>query len=266
MNDLLSNGLKSIVELARTETLKPAYECAEQIVFLDRFTGNQVEVDKQKPTTKHTLDNIDSLINFIDQRADEDGHVPYIFIRPTSIVCILDYSEFRVHQITVPLSQSPILSYLSKVAGNNFEPKEAIRSLKYNLKSAILTDNPIPSLQTLKFSSSSSAEHETNWTSEGVSKSLQSSVTGAATVPEEFSVQFEMYPAITVELEAAGSVTVEMELHVDPTKQTLSFRPFPGSIDRAILMAQQDVQKTVVKKLIGAQREPLSHLVFLGQP
>lgn len=266
MNDLLSNGLKSLVELARTETLKPAYECAEQIVFLDRFTGNQVEVDKQKPTTKHTLDNIDSLIGFIDQQADKDGFLPYIFIRPTSIICILDYSEFRVHTLTVPLTQSPILSYLSKVSGNQFEPKEAIRSLKYNLKTAVLTPDPIPALQTLKFSSASSAEHANTWTSEGVSKSLQSSVTGASEVPEEFAVQFEMYPAIAHELETAGSVTVEMELHVDPTKQTLSFRPFPGSLDRAILMAQQDVQKTVFKKLIAADREPLSHLVFLGQP
>lgn len=266
MNDLLSNGLKSLVELARTETLKPAYECAEQIVFLDRFTGSQVEIDKQKPTTKHTLDNIDSLIGFIDQQADNDGFLPYIFIRPTAIVCILDYSEFRVHTLTVPLSQSPILAYLSKVSGNQFEPKEAIRSLKYNLKTAVLTPDPIPSLQTLKFSSSSSAEHETTWTSEGVSKSLQSSVTGASAVPEEFNVQFEMYPAIAHELETAGSVTVEMELHVDPTKQTVSFRPFPGSLDRAILMAQHDVQKTVFKKLIAADREPLSHLVFLGQP
>jgi hypothetical protein len=266
MNEILSNGLKSLVELARTETLKPAYECAEQIVFLDRFTGTQVEVDKQKPPAKHTLDNIDSLIGFIDQQADNDGFLPYIFIRPTSIICILDYSEFRVHTLTVPLSQSPILSYLSKVSGNQFEPKEAIRSLKYNLKTAVLTPDPITALQTLKFASSSSAEHANTWTSEGVSKSLQSSVTGADSVPEEFAVQFEMYPAIAHELETAGSVTVEMEFHVDPTKQTVSFRPFPGSLDRAILTAQQDVQKTVFKKLIAADREPISHLVFLGQP
>lgn len=266
MNDILSNGLKSLVELARTETLKPAYECAEQIVFLDRFTGSHVEIDKQKPATKHTLDNIDSLIGFIDQQADNEGFLPYIFIRPTAIVCILDYSEFRVHTLTVPLSQSPILKYLTVVGEHELEPQKAIRSLKYSLKTATLTPNPIPSLQTLKFASSSSAEHANTWTSEGVSKSLQSSVTGASEVPEEFAVQFEMYPAIAHELETAGSVTVEMELHVDPTKQTVSFRPFPGSLDRAILMAQQDVQKTVFKKLIEADREPLSHLVFLGQP
>ena len=265
MNDIISNGLKSLVELARTETLKPAFEDAEEIIFLNRVHGTQVTVSKSKPATEHTLDNIDSLIGFIKTSAPENDN-PVIFIRPTCIICILDYSGFRVHQITVPLSQSPILAYLSKVAGNQFEPKEAIRSLKYNLKQAILTEDPIPSLQTLKFASSSAAEHTNTWTNEGVSKSLQSSVTGAASVPEEFSVQFEMYPAITAELEAAGSVTVEMELHVDPTKQTLSFRPFPGSIDRAILLAQQDVQRTVVKKLIGSQRESLSHLVFLGQP
>ena len=267
MNDILTNGLKSLVELARTETLKQAYDSAEEIVFLDRFTGKVVPVEKQKPTTKHTLDNIDSLINFIDQLGDGFSEsTPIIFIRPTSIVCILDYHEYRVHTITVPLTQSPILKYLSLIAQHEMEPKEAIRSLKYNLKTAILTPDPIPSLQTLKFSSSSAAEHANTWTSEGVSKSLQSSVTGASEVPEEFSVQFEMYPAIANELETAGSVTVEMELHVDPTKQTLSFRPFPGSLDRAILMAQQDVQQTVFKKLIAADREPLPHLVFLGQP
>lgn len=266
MNDLLSNGLKSLVELARTETLKLAYETPEEIIFLDRFTGKVATIEKHKPTTKHTLDNIDSLIGFIDQQTDNFESSPYIFIRPTSIICILDYSEFRVHTLTVPLSQSPILDYLRKVSGSQFEPKEAIRSLKYNLKTAVLTPDPIPALQTLKFSSASSAEHANTWTSEGVSKSLQSSVTGASEVPEEFAVQFEMYPAIAHELETAGSVTVEMELHVDPTKQTVSFRPFPGSIDRAILMAQQDVQQTVFKKLIAADREPLSHLVFLGQP
>jgi hypothetical protein len=91
-------------------------------------------------------------------------------------------------------------------------------------------------------------------------------VSGAATIPEEFSVQFEMYPAISAELETAGSVTVEIELHVDPSKGVLTFRPFPGSIDQAILTAQQDVQQTIFKKLIDADREPLSHLVFLGKP
>jgi hypothetical protein len=265
MNEILSNGLKSLVDLARTETLKPAYECAQFITFLDRSTGKEVMIEKLHPTTSHTLDNIDSLINFIDQ-TDLLAEDPRIFIRPTEIVCILDYKGFRVHRVKVPLVQSPILTYLSRVSSSQFEPKEAIRSLKFNLKTATLTTDPIPALQTLKFETSSSATHDTKPLDEGVSKSLQSKVSGAATIPEEFSIQFEMYPAISDELETAGSVTVEIELHVDPSKGVLSFRPFPGSIDRAILMAQQDVQRTIFDKLIAADREPLSHLVFLGQP
>lgn len=265
MNDILSNGLKSIVDLARTDHFKEAYSDAEKIVFLNRVNGQSAEIDKSKPTTNHTLDNIDSLIGFIDQ-ADPLAADPVIFIRPTEIVCILDYKGFRVHQVKVPLVPSPILAYLTTVKQNEFQPKEAIRSLKFNLKSATLEPSPIPALQTLKFESSSSAEHTNNWASEGVSKSLQSSVTGASVVPEEFIAQFEMYPAISSELEQSGAVQVGMELHVDPSKGTLTFRPFPGHLDRAILTAQQDVQKTIFEKLIDVDREPLSHLVFLGKP
>jgi len=265
MNEILSNGLKSIVDLARTEPLKLAYEDSEKIVFLNRQTGTQCEVDKSKPVTNHTLDNLDSLIGFIEQ----DEHIyykPYIFIRPTEIVCIMDYVGFRVHRLTIPLSQSPILAYLSNIKGTEFQPKEAIRSLKFNLKSAVIHDNPIPALQTLKFNTSSSAEHSNTWTAEGVSASLQSTVTGASEIPEQFSVEFEMYPAISEELESSGAVLVDIELHVDPSKGIVTFRPFPGALDKAILTAQRDVQETVFKKLIEVDREPLSHFVFLGKP
>jgi hypothetical protein len=265
MDSMLSNGVKSIVDLARNDLYKEAYSNAEAIHFLNRATGEIQTVLKTEPETHHTLDNIDSLIGFIETNAPENEN-PVIFIRPTEIICILDYAAFRVHRVKVPLVQSPILSYLSRISSTQFEPKEAIRSLKFNLKTATLTTDPIPALQTLKFETSSSATHDTKPLDEGVSKSLQSKVSGAATIPEEFSVQFEMYPAISAELETAGSVTVEIELHVDPSKGVLTFRPVPGSIDRAILMAQQDVQRTVFKKLIAADREPLSHLVFLGQP
>jgi hypothetical protein len=268
MDSMLSNGVKSIVDLARNDLYKEAYSNAEATVYLNRANGSTIVIEKQHPETHHTLDNIDSLIGFIDQTDPMPGDegFPRIFIRPTEIICILDYKGFRVHRVRVPLVQSPILTYLSRVSSSQFEPKEAIRSLKFNLKTATLTNDPIPALQTLKFETSSSATHDTKPLDEGVSKSLQSKVSGAATIPEEFSVQFEMYPAISAELETAGSVTVEIELHVDPSKGVLTFRPFPGSIDRAILMAQQDVQRTVFKKLIAADREPLSHLVFLGQP
>jgi hypothetical protein len=178
----------------------------------------------------------------------------------------MDYDEFRVHRLTIPLSQSPILHYLSGIKGSEFQPKEAIRSLKFNLKSATLNDNPITALQTLNFNTTSSAEHTSTWTSEGVSKSLQSTVTGASEIPEQFSVEFEMYPAISEELESSGAVLVEVELHVDPSKGVVTFRPFPGALDKAILTAQRDVQQTVFKKLIEVDREPLSHLVFLGKP
>jgi hypothetical protein len=268
MNEILSNGLKSIIDLARTDHFKEAYSDAERIVFLNRVTGVAAEIDKSKPVTNHTLDNIDSLIGYMDQIDPMEGDrgFPRIFIRPTEIVCILDYQGFRVHRLTVPLTLSPILQYLNTVKGTEFQPKEAIRSLKFNLNSAILSVDPIPALQTLKFESSSSATHETKPLDEGVSKSLQSKVTGAATIPEDFTVEFFMYPAISKELKAAGSVEVKMELHVDPSKGVLTFRPFPGSIDQAILTAQQDVQQTIFKKLIDADREPLSHLVFLGKP
>lgn len=262
---MLSNGVKSIVDLARNELFKEAYSNAEATVYLNRSNGETRVIEKKHPETHHTLDNIDSLIGFIKTNSPDNDH-PVIFIRTTEIICILDYAAFRVHRVKVPLIQSPILKYLTLVAQHSMEPKEAIRSLKFNLKTATLTTDPIPALQTLKFETSSSATHDTKPLDEGVSKSLQSKVSGAATIPEEFSVQFEMYPAISAELETAGSVTVEIELHVDPAKGVLTFRPFPGSLDRAILMAQQDVQRTVFKKLIAADREPLSHLVFLGQP
>lgn len=267
MNDILSNGLKSIVDLARTEPLKLAYEDSEKLVFLNRQQGTQVEIDKSKPVTNHTLDNIDSLIGYIDQHEQERPESsPHIFIRPTEIVCILDYSEFRVHQLRIPLTQSPILAYLSNVKGTEFQPKEAIRSLKFNLKSAVIHDNPIPAIQTLKFNTSASAEHASTWTSEGVSASLQSTVTGASEIPEQFAVEFEMYPAISEELKSSGAVLVDVELHVDPSKGIVTFRPFPGALDKAILTAQRDVQETVFKKLIDVDREQLSHLVFLGKP
>ena len=267
MNEILSNGLKSIVDLARTEPLKLAYEDSEKLVYLDRQTGKQVEIDKSKPITSHTLDNIDSLIGYIDHHEDElTEFSPYIFIRPTEIVCIMDYGNFRVHQLKVPLAQSPILAYLSNVKGTEFQPKEAIRSLKFNLKSAVIHDNPIPAIQTLKFNTSTSAEHASTWTSEGVSASLQSTVTGASEIPEQFAVEFEMYPAISEELKSSGAVLVDVELHVDPSKGIVTFRPFPGALDKAILTAQRDVQETVFKKLIDVDRESLSHLVFLGKP
>lgn len=265
MNEILSNGLKSIVDLARTEPLKLAYEDSEKLVYLNRHDGTQHEIDKSKPVTDHTLDNIDSLIGFIDTNCPSNDN-PVIFIRPTEIICILDYSEFRVHQLKIPLTQSPILAYLSNIKSSEFQPKEAIRSLKFNLKSATLNDNPIPVLQTLKFNTSSSAEHVNAFTTEGVSTSLQSTVNGASEIPEQFAVEFEMYPAISEELKSSGAVLVDVELHVDPSKGIVTFRPFPGALDKAILTAQRDVQETVFKKLIDVDRESLSHLVFLGKP
>lgn len=268
MNDILYRGLEYLVSLGRTDHFKEAYSDAEKIVFLNRVTGLVSEIDKSKPTTSHTLDNIDSLIGFIDQTDPMPGDegFPRIFIQPTEIVCILDYDDYRAHRVKVPLIQSPILQYLSQIGSLQMEPKEAVRSLRFNLHSATIANNPIQALSELKFTSSSSADHTTKAFDEGVSKSLQSKVSGATEIPEQFQVKFEMCPAISKELDEGGFVWVSMELHVDPTKGVISFRPFPGSIDQAILTAQRDVQQTIFKKLIDIDREPLSHLVFLGKP
>ena len=262
---MLSNGVKSIVDLARNDLYKEAYSNAEETVFINRVTGEVKAVEKSRPETHHTLDNIDSLIGFIETNAIENDN-PVIFIRPTEIVCILDYAAYRVHRVKVPLIQSPILKYLGLVAQHSMEPKEAVRSLKFNLNSATIANNPIQALSELKFTSSSSADHTTKAFDEGVSKSLQSKVSGVTEIPEQFQVQFEMYPAISEELEEGGFVWMGMELNVDPTKGVITFRPFPCSVDSAVLTAKRDVQQTILKKLIKADREPLSHLVFLGQP
>lgn len=262
---MITNGINSVVSLARNDLYKEAYSNAEAIVFLNRVNGETRVIKKQHPETHHTFDNIDSLIGFIETNAPANDN-PVIFIRPTEIVCILDYATYRVHRVKVPLTQSPTLRYLNLVSQHSMEPKEAVRSLKFNLKQVDLSPDPTQALSELKFTSSSSADHTTKHLDEGVSKSLQSKVSGATQIPEEFRVTFEMYPSITAELLEAGKVEVDIELHVDPTKGVITFRPFPGSIEAAILTAQRDVQETIFKKLVDADREPLSHLVFLGSP
>lgn len=265
MDHMISNGIKQLADMAQVEQFQKAYENHDKIVYLNVSNGTKSEIDKDLPTTNHTMHDIDSLIlllAYIDPLRESSQS---IFVAADSINCIMDYSGFRVNRAKIPLNHSPILRYLRE--GLVAEPKEFIRSLKYNLSSAeSIEPDPIPALQTLKFESSSSAEHSNHQNDEGVSKALKSKVTGAAAIPANFTVHFEMYPAIAEELDDFGRVHVHVELHVDPSRGYVSFRPLPGSIDKAIATGNRAVKNAVCKKLIAADLEPITELVFLGSP
>jgi hypothetical protein len=264
MDNMISNGLKTVIDLSRNEVLKKVCESIEDITYMNMFTGQVSLVDKTEPPISHILFDIGSMIQFLTNISLENASRTRIFIEPSMIVCILDYGDFRANTVRVPLTQSPILAFLSRTSTD--EPKEAIRSLKYNLKSAISLPDPVPSLQTLKFESSSSAEHQNKTADEGVSRSLKSKVTGAAEIPEEFTVRFQMYPSIAMELPLNGDVEIKMELNVDPSEGTVSFRPFPGAADHAIVSGMAMVKEAIVESLKMAEREEEAQLVFLGKP
>ena len=264
MDNMLANGLDKIVKLAQVESFKKVYDDHEAITYLNGIDGRTVSVNKGFPPIGHTMHDIDSLVLWLENSKLECISKPTIFVATDSITLIADFTTYRVNRIKVPLIHSPIVRYLRE--GLQADPKEFIRSLKFNLSSATLTDDPIPALQTLKFESSATAEHTNAQNDEGVSKSLKSKVSGAAEIPARFTAEFEMYPAIAEELENNGNVNVDIELHVDPTRGIVSFRTLPGSIDKAIIAGHRMVKDSIFKKLIAADMEAMTELVFLGSP
>jgi len=262
MDHMISNGIDAITQLARNSVFKQVYEDHREITFLDMVNGALENVTKSEPPISHTMFDIQSMIQFLEERSAA-SETPFIFVEKLMITCILDHRGFQVNRLCVPLSQSPILEFLCRLSTG--QPKDVIRSLKYNLKSAILIPDPIPALQTLKFESSSSAEHQNRPTDEGVSSSLKSKVTGAAEIPEEFTVRFQMYPSIASELPENGDVEIRIELHVDPSAGTISVRPFPGSVESAVVAGMRHV-KTAICGLIGQSLVANPDLVFLGKP
>ena len=228
MNEMLSNGISSIVSLARNEKFKKVIDGPTEMVFLDCLEGTKVTIEKKPSKTDHVFHDIESFVHFVTNENLSDKE-QVIFIEPRSITSVLDYDDHRIHRVKTPLNQSPILDFISLHV--TAEPKDLIRQIKFHLSTAALSPDPLPSLQTLKFDSSSLSEYDTKSQDEGVSKSLRNKVTGSTDIPEKFTVTFQMYPAIADQLVNNGSVSVELELHVDLSRQILGLRPLPGSIE-----------------------------------
>lgn len=265
MNEIISNGIRSIVDLARNELYKKVMTKTDADTYLNMVTGEHKSVAKQEPPINHVLLDLDSLIRMIAELNSNNKQVMIAtFVSPTEVVTIVDYSEFRANTIRVPLTQSSILSFLKH--GCEGVPKDVIRALKYNLKSAVSGPEILPALQSLKFEVNKTAQHDNAHNDEAVSQSLKARVTGATEIPDEFEVTFHIYPSMTEQFDCSGLVTVKMELHVDPSAGTVSFRPFPGAIEAVIIEGAEIVRTEIAERLLTRSLDSLAELVFLGRP
>lgn len=266
MNEIISNGIQSIVNLARNDIYKKVMTKTESDIYLNVSTGEHKHVTKECPPINHVLFDLDSLIRMIAEcdSANEPEAMIATFVSPYEIVAIIDYSGFRANTVKVPLTQSPILNFLR--SGCEGVPKDVIRNLKYNLKSAASGLEILPALQSLKFEVNKTAQHDTAHYDEAVSQSLKAKVTGATEIPDWFEVTFEMYPSMESQLEKRGEVTVKMELHVDPSAGTVSFRPFPGEIEAVIIEGVEIIRNEIAERLHLKELDLLAELVLLGRP
>lgn len=263
MNEIISNGLKFLTDLARTEIYKKAYETTEQITYLNTQTGITSEIDKHETPISHTLADIQSLCQMLKQ-FEERRPAPATFVSPTEIMSIVDYNGFRVNSIRVPLTQSPILAFVSRQTTGT--PKEIIRALQFNLGSAVFYPEPIPAIQTLRFESSKEVNHENRDQDEAVGMHLKARVTGSEAIPRKFTVMFEMYPSIADDLDSDSKARVEMELHVNPSEGTVSIRPFPGTIEEQTVIATRSIRNAIIGQMNGLKLEEAAAMVFLGKP
>ena len=263
MNEIISNGVRSIVDLARNKIYEKVFTGIDSDTYLNMMTGDNKTVIKGVSPISHVLLDLNSLIRIIADYNTEihEGNFA-TFVSPSEVVTIIDYSRYRANTIKVPLTQSPILNFLKH--GYEGAPRDAIRTLKYNLKSAISGLEILSALQSLKFEVNKTAQHDNAQNDEAVSQSLKAKVTGAATIPDEFEVAFDIYPSMVSEFDS--QITVKMELHVDPSAGTVSFRPFPGAIDAVIIEGAELVRSEIAKRLRSENMNSTAELVFLGKP
>jgi len=267
MDNLFTNAMQTFKSLI-TKRFEQVYGNEKAIILLDNTSGDRVNITKNPKPLNVQLTDIDSLIQFLKNFDNHglDHAPPSIFVQPNAITVALDFEEYNLARVKVPIHINPLFGYLTSQPIKG-EPAAVVKSLRYNLKSALTTSpDPTQSLAVLKFNSSSETETTAKVNDEGMSKTLKAKVSGATEIPDDFTVYLHMYPAIAKQVQDGSEVSLNMDIHVDPSAGIITIRPFPGEADKAMNLAMGMVQDTLIYKLGESAKPELAQRVYLGSP
>lgn len=192
--------------------------------------GGQVEViEHDPPARSHTVYDIDSL----GMWADDEGTAK-VWHCDTEVVMVLDDAGYRENLVRLPLPIHPKFQALD-TCGVRFDQKTLIDFLRLNLKEEIEAAAPglITSLRKVKFRRSDSGVSEVAVGRESMGRDIEELVTGVSEFPEELTLRLPIWLHLDL------TVGVEMAFDVDASNCQFIFRPKPGAIQQARVVAQE---------------------------
>lgn len=222
--------------------------------------GTITDFKRLPPNRNHKLSTIASFADAFRRYAE--GEDPSVWVSLASVTCILNDAgdDFRQHRLTLPVAVSPLFATVEDLPE---EQKELLQAIRHDLKPAEITPDTFElAIANLRWETTDVAEGQYGTVKSTMGRQINAEVKGEKDIPPEIEVQFEPFPELSAEFQAAGvrsTVKIVCSVHMVPADREIVVRPYPGQIG----MAQADAVE-LLRQVIAKAIE--SESVFAGTP
>jgi hypothetical protein len=206
-------------------------------------------VTADPPRHSEALDTPEELAAFA---ADQKGERSIIMFDLNHAVFVYDLGDRRDVAYCM-MRTSPQFEWLKVNGGKNLSQVDIVRALRISLRGAVDADSsPLRSIRSLKWNASAEGAAELQHGRESIGKTIQRSVQGFDSIPEEFAVTTSVF-----ENHRATRSRILCAIEVMVSEQAFRITPYPSEMDAAM-----DAALAALRETLGKAGIP----VYCGRP
>ncbi len=210
----------------------------------------------------HLVCSLADLLAFAERCRDDDTADPVVWPANDEVVLIINDADRR-DRVTFSLEQSEPFEALWTLRKSRPTPLD-LRSFIRLLRITLGLDNQrvVDQFRKLEWKLQDGTSAEVQHTKESMGKAIMAEVQGVDDLPDELVVQVPVY-------RDAGERTpidIACAIEIDARNQTLELMPLPGEVERALQLAQADIQGRLMSALPPAENEASDVPVYYGSP
>lgn len=210
------------------------------------FINGERKVAEPHPR-EHVAKDLSAIIEFAKFSNDKQEGTAVVWYSSSGVVCFINDTTRRDF-IYLPLSFSPQLKKI--LSWGEKSPPIKQRDLLLLLRTMFkrnLTQAPnlIDILRVLKFSQSSDVGSTITSTKASIGKRIESEVSGAQALPEEFYFNVPIFADPLSKMEGL----IDVALECDAGTESFTLHPMPGAVTKQVALAEAAIGETLREEL-----------------
>lgn len=226
--------------------------------------GGELQTVPIKPAPRnHRVCSLEDLIAFATRCRDDDTSNPVIWHADDEVVLIIDDAD-RHDRVTFSLTRSEPFEALWSLRNRTKPGALDLRLFIRLLRIVLGLDNQgvVDQFRKLEWKLQGDTSAEVRHAKESMGKSIMAEVQGVDDLPDELVVSVPVYRDVG----ERTPIDIACAIEIDARNQTLELMPLPGEVERAVQLAQADIEGRLLDTLqVDDSPEP-NVPVYYGSP